>query len=179
MPPGDPLERPTEAIRSIYAYVAYRIGPGHEAEDVVSETIERALRYRDSYTPSKGSPTAWLIGIAKRCLLDASRVRLNPASGFEAADDWADDVAGVAVRRIDLQRALARLDEREQELIALRYGAGLTAREIGEIVQLRPNTVDVTLHRALARLRRFLADGSAPTAASPSSRPDPRAGGVD
>ena len=152
---------------------------GHEAEDVVSETIERALRYRDSYTPSKGSPNAWLIGIAKRCLLDASRVRLNPASGFEAADDWADDVAGVAVRRIDLQRALARLDEREQELIALRYGAGLTAREIGEIVQLRPNTVDVTLHRALARLRIFLADGSAPTAASPPSRPDTRGGGVD
>jgi RNA polymerase sigma-70 factor, ECF subfamily len=160
MPSGDPLDRPTEAIRSIYAYVAYRIGPGPEAEDVVSETIERALRYRDSYTPSKGSPNAWLIGIARRCLFDASSARRNPASGVQAADEWVDDVAGLTVRRVDLQRALARLDEREQELIALRYGAGLTAREIGRIVQLRPNTVDVTLHRALARLRTFLADES-------------------
>ena len=99
MPSADPLDKPTEAIRSIYAYIAYRIGPGPEAEDVVSETIERALRYGDSYEPAKGSPNAWLIGIAKRCLLDASRVRLNPASALGQSDEWIDDAAGLAIDR--------------------------------------------------------------------------------
>ena len=62
----DPLDRPEEAIRRVYAYVAYRIGDGPDAEDVTSETFERALRYRDSYRSSKGEPVGRLIGIARR-----------------------------------------------------------------------------------------------------------------
>jgi len=65
MPP-DPLAHPEEAIRRLYAYVAYRIGPGPDAkEDVVSDTVERALRHRASCKPSAGTPIAWMIGIAR------------------------------------------------------------------------------------------------------------------
>ena len=52
----DPLANPERLIRSVYAYVAYRVGPGPDAEDITSETFERALRYRDSYDPSRGEP---------------------------------------------------------------------------------------------------------------------------
>ena len=64
----DPLADPEPLIRRVYAYVAYRIGGGPDAEDVTSEVFERALRYRDGYDPSKGDPAAWLIGIARRRL---------------------------------------------------------------------------------------------------------------
>jgi RNA polymerase sigma factor (sigma-70 family) len=59
------------------------------------------------------------------------------------------------------------LGEREQELIALRYGADLTARQIGEIVGAETNAVEVALHRALGRLRTALeaADSNASAAA--------------
>ena len=57
---SDPLAHPEEAIRRLYGYVAYRIGPGPDAEDVVSATIERALTYRESYDSRRGSPAAWL-----------------------------------------------------------------------------------------------------------------------
>ena len=53
---ADPLAQPEEAIRRLYGYVAYRIGPGPDAEDVVSATIERALSYRSSYDPRHGTP---------------------------------------------------------------------------------------------------------------------------
>ena len=49
MPRADPLRQPEEAIRRLYAYAAYRLGDCPDAEDIVSETIERALRYRDSF----------------------------------------------------------------------------------------------------------------------------------
>ena len=49
--------------------------------------------------------------------------------------------------------AVGRLDPRERELIALRYGADLTARQIADLLGQRTNTVEVALHRALARLR--------------------------
>ena len=59
-------------------------------------------------------------------------------------------------RRLDVRQAVLSLDERSRELIALRYGADLTARQIAEILGERTNTVEVALHRALARLREQL-----------------------
>jgi DNA-directed RNA polymerase specialized sigma24 family protein len=47
----DPLANPAPLVKRVYAYVAYRIGDGPDAEDVTSETFERALRYRDNLAP--------------------------------------------------------------------------------------------------------------------------------
>jgi RNA polymerase sigma-70 factor (ECF subfamily) len=150
----DPLADPGPLIRRVYAYVAYRIGDGAEAEDVTSETFERALRYRDSYDPKRGEPVAWLIGIARRCI-EGARLRPEPlAEPAEAADTV--DVEAEAVERLTLQQAVDRLEERDRELIALRYGSDLSARQIGELLELRTNAVEVALHRALARLRKLL-----------------------
>ena len=54
----DPLANPERLIRSVYAYVAYRVGPGPDAEDITSDVFERALRYRESYDPKRGEPMA-------------------------------------------------------------------------------------------------------------------------
>ena len=62
----DPLAHPDALIRRVYAYVAYRLGDGPDAEDVTSEVFERALRYRGSYDREKGDPISWLLGIARR-----------------------------------------------------------------------------------------------------------------
>ena len=51
----DPFANVELLTKRVYAYVAYRIGPGAEAEDVTSATFERALRYRESFDP-KHSP---------------------------------------------------------------------------------------------------------------------------
>jgi len=151
----DPLSDPEPLIRSIYEYVAYRIGPGADAEDVTSETFERALRGRNTYDPAKGPPIAWLIGIARRCLSDAIARRVAvPGDPPESAA--AGDLEEDSLRRLSLSGALARLDERDQELIALRYGADLTARRIGEILGMRTNAVEVALHRALGHLRELM-----------------------
>jgi RNA polymerase sigma-70 factor (ECF subfamily) len=154
----DPLADPEPLVRRVYAYVAYRIGDGPDAEDVTSEVFERALRYRDSYDPSKGEAAAWLIGIARRRLDSGGRrwETASPDTGAPARGDLEED----AVRRLTLASAVAKLDARERELIALRYGADLTARQIGELLGERTNTVEVALHRALGRLRSHLEEPS-------------------
>jgi RNA polymerase sigma factor (sigma-70 family) len=160
----DPLGNPELLIPRVYAYVAYRIGDGPEAEDVTSETFERALRYRSTYDASKGDPMAWLIGIARRCLADAVADRRQV---FERVREAAPgDMEEQAIRRLELASALAALEERERELIALRYGADLTARQIAELLGDRTNTIEVALHRTLARLRRVLERGASPPAAA-------------
>ena len=61
-----------------------------------------------------------------------------------------------SVRRLTLAAALAQLTERDQELVALRYGADLTAAQIGQVLDMQTNAVEVALHRALSRLRSLL-----------------------
>jgi RNA polymerase sigma factor (sigma-70 family) len=148
----DPLDRPEELIQSVYAYVAYRIGNGPDADDATNDTFERAIRYRKSYDESKGEPIAWLIGIARRCVNDllAARQQTVPDPP-EVSDD--SDLEAEAVGRVAIGSQVARLAPLERELIALRYGADLTARQIGELLDMRTNTVEVVLHRALERLR--------------------------
>ena len=147
----DPLANPEPLIRRVYSYVAYRVGAGPDAEDITSETFERALRYKKSFDSTKGEPAAWLIGIARRCIegrplnLDVSSEHLDTADHRDLEDD--------TLRRIALSAAVGRLDERDRELIALRYGADLTARQIAELLGAKTNAIEVALHRALGRLR--------------------------
>jgi RNA polymerase sigma-70 factor, ECF subfamily len=152
---ADPFRSPEPLIRRVYAYVAYRIGDGPEAEDVTSDTFERAVRYRDRYDPRKGEPAAWLIGIARRCIADAL-ARPQDVSGEEIDVMSPFDLEETSVARTDLRAGLRTLADRDRELLALRYGADLTAREIAAILGITPHAVEVALHRALARLRSAL-----------------------
>lgn len=158
----DPFANPAPLIRRVYAYVAYRIGDGPDAEDVTGEAVERALRYRDTFDPKRGDATAWLIGIARRVISDRT---LRELPTRDLPEETADSHESSSLRSIELAAAVSALDERDREIVALRFGADLAAKEIAGVLELRVNTVEVALHRALARLRAELgeSDVSAPT----------------
>ena len=162
----------------MYAYVAYRIGAGPDAEDVTSEAFARALRYRKGYDAARGTPVAWLTGIARRVLAERAGAEPQPVAEMPdrpAPGTLEDD----SVNRLTMQTAVAGLGDRDRELIALRYGADLTAAQIGELLELSPNAVEVALHRALRRLRSEL-EGAPVPAVSRAKRPPlrPSADGV-
>jgi RNA polymerase sigma-70 factor, ECF subfamily len=151
----DPLADSDALIRRVYAYVAYRLGDGPDAEDVTSEVFERALRYRGTYDRSKGEPVAWLLGIARRCTSAALAARAEGTAQIlhmPSSRSFEDD----SVRRLTVAAAVAQLGERDQELIGLRFGADLTAAQIARILDAQTNAIEVALHRALDRLRSIL-----------------------
>ena len=150
----NPLADARALIPRVYSYAAYRIGDGPDAEDITSETFERALRYRDSFDGRRGDPAAWLIGIARRCIADAALKRETPTD--EMPEQLVVGHDEESLRRLELRAAVAQLEARDRELVALRYGADLTAKQIGELLGLKTNTVEVALHRVLARLRTLL-----------------------
>jgi RNA polymerase sigma-70 factor, ECF subfamily len=171
----DPLANPAPLIRRVYRYVAYRLGDGPEAEDVTGEVLERAVRYRHSYDDSRGEPLQWLIGIARHCVNDELSARRQISSTPEELAT-ASDLEGEVIRRVDLAVAIDSLDPRSRDLLALRYAADLTARQIGELVGLKTNAVEVALHRTLVRLRQELEgrEGAARLAPrEPASRTSP------
>jgi RNA polymerase sigma-70 factor (ECF subfamily) len=151
----DPLEDVEQLIPRVYAYLAYRLGNGPDAEDLTSECFERALRYRHRYDVGRGEPLAWLIGIARRLVAD------HRASGWHEELDLdavatTDDLSEEAVRRLSVRAAVAQLAPRDQELVALRHGADLTARQIGTLIGMSTHSVEVALGRAEERLRSAL-----------------------
>jgi RNA polymerase sigma-70 factor (ECF subfamily) len=169
----DPFAAPDELVRRLYSYVAYAVGDGADAEDIASEAVERGLRYRDSYDPARGSALTWLIGIARRVIADrALRPTPVPRATIEEEASF-EDVAGEADLRLSVRAAVARLPQRDRELVALRYGADLTARQIAEVLELKTNAVEVALHRLHARLRETLESADAPDA-RPADAPRPR-----
>lgn len=154
---GDPLAQPEAMIRRVYAYVAYRIGDGPDAEDVTSEVFVRALRYRASYDPAKGQPITWLTGIARTVLIENGQAPQTlgedalPALVEPSQEERTDE-------RLALTDALAHLSERDRELLALRYGADLKAKQIAALADMDTHAVEVALSRALARLREIVGD---------------------
>lgn len=154
----DPLADPRPLIRRVYSYVAYRIGDGPDAEDVTGAVFERAVRYRESYDGRRGDPTAWVLGIARRALAD----HLGRPVPTPVSDLIGEEVTGgpedETIQRLTLEEALGALSERDRDLLSLRYGADLRAREIARVLEADPHAVEVALGRASQRLRRRLRD---------------------
>ena len=114
--------------------------------------FERALRYRRGYDPALGAPLAWLVGIARRVLAD--RAVSGPETVAAVPETAAPgELERDAVERLTLAAALARLSDRDRELLAMRYGADMKAAEIAQLLESTTNAVEVAVHRALRRLR--------------------------
>ncbi len=149
----------------VYNYVRYRIGDATAADDVTALVFERALANLARYRPDRAPFAAWLFCIARNAVIDHLRRRrvqrllsldvLRNTAGAEPSPPEA--VAG-AEKRAALLAAVARLSERERDLIALRFAAGLTNRRIAELTGLSASNVGVILYRAVQKLREEIGD---------------------
>ncbi|HYU61704.1 MAG TPA: sigma-70 family RNA polymerase sigma factor [Solirubrobacterales bacterium] len=141
----------------VYAYVAGLLRDRSAAEDVTAAAFERAYGRRARFDARRGTPRAWLFGIARNAALDELRRRRRHAElAAEPADDAAapDAAAEVGVRRAALRGALARLSPRERELVALKFFAGLGNAEIAAVLGVSETNAGTRLHRTIQKLRR-------------------------
>ena len=142
----------------IYNFFRYRFGDDFLAEDLTSETFEKAWKYREKYKRDLSAFSTWLFTIAKRVSIDHYR-RRHFETSLEETNDLPDNVVNVeemTQSHDDFERLsslLARLSDRDRELVALKYGAGLTNRSIAHLSGLNESNVAVILHRAVTKLR--------------------------
>src|SRR5262249_29161839 len=144
--------------QALFGFLAYRTGDRALAEDVMSESFERALRARRRYDPGKASAKTWLYSIALNCLRDHQRrqgaeLRALDRVGVPGDAELSDPALERAETRDELQRALARLSAEEREAVALRYGGELSAKEMAKLLGEKTTTVEGRLYRALRKLR--------------------------
>lgn len=132
-------------------YAARLVSPA-DADDVVQEALVRAWRRWSTYDDQRGAPLSWLLAIvadrARR-----HRVRDNRPIARAAA------AVPAAPHDLDLERALARLPERQRQAVDLYYFADLDVSTVAQVMSCAEGTVRATLHQARARLRELVGGG--------------------
>ena len=143
-----------ETVSDVYAYVATLVGDRAAAEDVVAVAYEKAYRKRSSFDPRRGSPRAWVFGIARNAALDELRRRKRTVTlTAEPAELSVDDDPDAIARRATVRAALNTLDPRDRELIALKYHGGLSNAEVAKLLGVSESNAGTRLHRAMTKLR--------------------------
>jgi RNA polymerase sigma-70 factor (ECF subfamily) len=146
-----------EELPGVYNFFRYRVGDGPVAEDLTSMTFEKAWRARARYRRDLAGFRTWLMSIARNVAVDHFRAA-RPHAPLEAAAEipsgpTPEDLAVERSDRDRLGRLLATLPARESELVALKYGAGLTNRAIAGLTGLSESNVGTLLHRVVLDLR--------------------------
>jgi RNA polymerase sigma-70 factor, ECF subfamily len=141
----------------IYNFFLYRICDEDTAEDLTAATFEKAWRERHRYRRDLAGFSTWVFTIARRVAIDHFRKTPREIPLDAIGDPPSDElVEALTQRRADLERLavlLARLPDRERELVALKFGAGLTNRLIARLCGLSESNVGTILHRVTQQLR--------------------------
>ena len=153
-----------EQLPRVYNFFRYRVGDGPVAEDLTSRTFEKAWRGRFRYRRDLAAFGTWLLAIARNVATDHYRARrVHAPLDAAAAVSEGPTPEELSERRSDfelLARLLGTLPDRERELIALKYGAGLTNRAIAAAVNLSESNVGTILHRTVQTLRAGWREGA-------------------
>ncbi|RZI44910.1 sigma-70 family RNA polymerase sigma factor [Herbaspirillum sp. HC18] len=126
------------------------------ADDLVQDTLERALQRRWQYRFDRNL-TAWLFTILYRLFLDGV-ARRNAMVPLDSEEPEFAESADPSVR-IDMQRALARLTPEHRAVIVLIGLEQLSYNEAASVLGVPAGTVMSRLSRARAQLRQWLSGG--------------------
>ena len=166
-PPAQAIDRSafaelyTTYLPKIYNYVSYRVGERAEAEDITSAIFERALQRLHMYREDRGAFSTWLFAIARSVMANYFRSRRRQPQVGPLASASSVVVSGASPEQSvieaeqwrQVQVCMRRLPERDQEVLALKFGADLANQEIAQVMGLTPTHVGVLLYRAVRKLR--------------------------
>jgi RNA polymerase sigma-70 factor, ECF subfamily len=147
-----------EQLPRVLNFFRYRLGHTADVEDLTARTFEKAWGARHRYRRDVAGFATWLLTIARNVAIDHARARrryepLDVADAVPSPDATPEQQA---VRHSEAQRLAALLETlpaRQRELIAMKYGAGMTNRAIARATGLSESNVGTILHRTVESLR--------------------------
>jgi RNA polymerase sigma factor (sigma-70 family) len=143
---------------ALYKYVARRIGTS-DAGDLVAETFTVAYTRRHAFDLERTTIRPWLYGIAANMVRDhlrrrgrASRAYLRYALDADVTTRSPESAAEAQLRWEAVNRALAKLNERDREALLMSALGGLEYAEIAEALNLKLGTVKSSINRARRKI---------------------------
>jgi RNA polymerase sigma-70 factor (ECF subfamily) len=151
--------------QQVYRYIYYRTNDRNVAEDLTAETFLKVLENIKTYRKDARSFLSWVIKIAYRLVVDHYRAankskrfsseqlesRIDLKTSFQLVEE---DV----VNRLDgevVWQAVRKLTDEQQQVIYLKFGLGLSNREVAEILGKREGAIKSLQIRALESLKRI------------------------
>ena len=150
-------------VDSVYRYLLYRVREASDAEDLTSEVFTRAFANIHRYRWQGKSFLAWLYTIARNAVTDRRRrerptVDLDTAYGVAEDGPTAHDRSVLGEQIGALRGALRYLTTEQQQVLALRFEADLSSREVARVMGKNEGAIRALQFRALGRLRKILRD---------------------
>jgi RNA polymerase sigma-70 factor (ECF subfamily) len=146
-------------LDDVYGYLLYLCRNATLAEDLSSDTFEKALRLWRRFDPMRGSARTWLLAIARTTALDWFRTEERRRHREEAVAraDRHEDTLGEGFSPA-LEQALATLSAGEREVIALRVVLDLDGESAAHVLGISPTACSTRLSRALKKLEERIDD---------------------
>jgi RNA polymerase sigma-70 factor (ECF subfamily) len=151
----------------VFGFVRFRVGDSHLAEDLTATVFERALA-KLATVRDADRIRSWLFTIARNVVTDERR-RRRPGGTVDEIETlehlWVDSPESEVLARDEWCRLigyLAELDDRDREILGLRFAAGLSNREVGQVVGHSESHTAQIVHRAVVKLRRRFANEETP-----------------
>jgi RNA polymerase sigma-70 factor (ECF subfamily) len=141
-------------IPNLRRYARALVGDRDLADDLVQDTLERAMRKFHLWRP--GNLRAWLFSIMHNVFVNQLKARrISPTEEFDESLAGAGDAAGAAGLR-DLERGLAGLPAEQREVLLMVGLEDMSYAEASRALGVPLGTVMSRLSRAREKLRRHL-----------------------
>lgn len=150
-------------LEMVQRFIARRVSDPQLAADLTAEVFLAAVEASAAYRPERGSPEAWLTGVARNVVnaefrrISRQKATVRRISGRRLLDT--DSLAEIEARldaegaKRQLYQALAALPIRDRALLELVVLDGLSITDAAAVLGMKPGTARVRLHRSRARIR--------------------------
>lgn len=144
---------------AVFNYCLFRVGDRVVAEDLTADTFERAWRARHRYRSDQAAFITWLFAIARNAVTDWQRRRARrPLISLYPHHPSETPSPEAQIEVSELRQVVQALEPEEQELIALKFGAGMTNRHIAEVMGKSETAIGSAIYRIMQKLRAHWAD---------------------
>src|SRR5436309_7288977 len=162
--PGLHVDRPTFAsvaeaeLDAVHGYLVFLTGNRAVAEDLTGETFEKAFRTWRRFDPRRGTPRAWLCGIAHSTALDHFRSEQRRRRREDKYVRGAPAIEETELMPSPLEAALGQLSRAEREVVALRVLLELDGPTAARVLGISATACSTRLSRALKKLEELMRD---------------------
>ncbi|TBL74682.1 sigma-70 family RNA polymerase sigma factor [Paenibacillus thalictri] len=152
--------------KRVHKYICYRINNHHAAEDICSHVFEMVISKYHTFSPGKSNFEVWLFAIARNAVTDYFRSQkkrahfsLHSILDLVLPKSSPEDLVIRDDNHQALFQALAKLNDKERNIIAMKYAAGLKNSEIADLLGVSGSQIGVVLYRCLKKLHKELEAG--------------------
>lgn len=141
----------------VCGYFCTKLQNAQEAEDLAADVFLKVYEKLDSFDESKASLSTWIYTITRNTLTDYFRTRKVFSEVPETLEDGTsveDDACNAEMLEL-LAQALEILDERERDIIILRYDADKTLKEIAAQLGISYAYVKVLQNKAMSKIKKY------------------------